>query len=39
VAEQFNLLLVVDNQHYPAFVHWRGRRFVLQVQRVPLHSP
>jgi methionyl-tRNA formyltransferase len=32
LAEQFNLLRVVDNQRYPAFVHWRGRRFVLQVQ-------
>lgn len=32
LAEQFNLLRVVDNQRYPAFVHWRGRHFVLQVQ-------
>ena len=31
LAEQFNLLRVVDNQCYPAFFHWRGRRFVLQV--------
>ena len=39
LAEQFNLLRVVDNQRYPAFVHWRGRRFVLQVQPEPLRSP
>jgi len=36
LAEQFNLLRVVDNQCYSAFVHWRGRRFVLQVQPEPL---
>ena len=39
LAEQFNLLRVVDNQRYPAFVHWRGRRYVLQVQPEPLRSP
>ena len=39
LAEQFNLLRVVDNQRYPAFVHWRGRRFVQQVQPEPLRSP
>ena len=32
LAEQFNLLRVVDNQRYSAFFHWRGRRYVLQVQ-------
>jgi UDP-2,4-diacetamido-2,4,6-trideoxy-beta-L-altropyranose hydrolase len=31
LAEQFNLLRVVDNQRYPAFFHWRGRRYELQV--------
>jgi hypothetical protein len=39
LAEQFNLLRVVDNQRYPAFIHWRGRRFVLQVQPELLRSP
>jgi methionyl-tRNA formyltransferase len=34
LAEQFNMLRVVDNQRYPAFFHWRGRRYVLQVQPV-----
>jgi methionyl-tRNA formyltransferase len=32
LAEQFNLLRVVDNQRYPAFFDWRGRRYVLHVQ-------
>jgi len=31
LAEQFNLLRVVDNQRYPAFVHWLGRRYSVQV--------
>jgi methionyl-tRNA formyltransferase len=31
LAEQFNLLRVVDNQRYPAFFHWRGQRYGLQV--------
>ena len=39
LAEQFNLLRVVNNQRYPAFFHWRGRRYVLQVQPEPLRSP
>jgi len=39
LAEQFNLLRVVDNQRYPAFFHWLGRRYVLQVQQEPLRSP
>lgn len=38
LAEQFNLLRVVDNQRYPAFFHWGGRRYVLQVQPEPLRS-
>jgi len=31
IAEQFNLFRVVDNQSYPAFFEWKGRRFVLSV--------
>jgi methionyl-tRNA formyltransferase len=31
LAEQLNLLRVVDNQRYPAFFHWRGQRYGLQV--------
>lgn len=38
LAEQFNLLRVVDNQRYPAFFHWRGRLYVLQVQPESLRS-
>ena len=39
LAEQFTLLRVVDNQRYPAFFHWHGRRYRLQVQPEPLRSP
>ncbi len=35
LAEQFNLLRVVDNQRYPAFVELRGRRYALQIQPAP----
>lgn len=35
LAEQFSLLRVVDNQRYPAFFHWGGRRYELQVQPEP----
>jgi UDP-2,4-diacetamido-2,4,6-trideoxy-beta-L-altropyranose hydrolase len=38
LAEQFNLLRVVDNQRYPAFFNWYGRRYVLQVLPEPLRS-
>lgn len=31
LAEQFNLLRVVDNQRYPAFFHWRDRLYELQI--------
>ena len=36
LADQFNLLRVVDNQRYPAFFDWRGRRYVLQLHPEPL---
>ena len=32
LAEQFDLLRVVDNNCYPAFFEWRGRRYQLQIQ-------
>ena len=32
LAEQFELLRVVDNERYPAFFHWGNRRFSLQVK-------
>lgn len=31
IAEQFNLLRVVDNKSYPAFFEWKGRRYVLTI--------
>lgn len=36
LADQFNLLRVVDNERYPAFVELRGRRYELQIQPAPL---
>ena len=32
LAEQFELLRVVDNDRYPAFFEWRGRRYEFQIQ-------
>lgn len=32
IAEQFELFRVVDNQAYPLFFEWKGRRFVLTVE-------
>ena len=32
IAEQFDLLRVVDNQNYPAFFSHRGRMFVLRIE-------
>lgn len=31
IAEQFNLLRVVDNERYPAFFEWKGRKFMLKI--------
>ena len=31
IAEQFNLLRIVDNERYPGFFEWKGRRFVLKI--------
>jgi methionyl-tRNA formyltransferase len=38
LAEQLNVLRVVDNQRYPALVELRGRRYELQIQPAPLRS-
>ena len=32
LAEQFNLLRMVDNQRYPAFFPWRGRSYIIHVR-------
>ncbi|MNX53252.1 UDP-2,4-diacetamido-2,4,6-trideoxy-beta-L-altropyranose hydrolase [compost metagenome] len=34
LAEQFNLLRVVDNERYPAFFDWEGERYELAIRRV-----
>jgi methionyl-tRNA formyltransferase len=31
IAEQFDLLRVVDNRRYPAFFEWRGRRYRIAI--------
>jgi methionyl-tRNA formyltransferase len=35
LAEQFNLLRVVDNERYPAFFDWRNARYQLSVSKSP----
>jgi methionyl-tRNA formyltransferase len=32
IAEQFNLLRVVDNEQYPAFIDWMGRRYTVRIE-------
>jgi methionyl-tRNA formyltransferase len=32
IAEQFDLLRAVDNDHYPAFFDYRGRRYILRIE-------
>lgn len=31
IKEQFNLLRVVDNERYPAFFNYKGRKYVLKI--------
>jgi methionyl-tRNA formyltransferase len=33
IAEQFNLLRVIDSQRYPAFFDFRGKRYVLKIEK------
>ena len=33
IAEQFNLLRVVDNERYPAFFKFKGKKFVLKIYK------
>jgi methionyl-tRNA formyltransferase len=35
IADQFDLLRVVDNDRYPAFLDYRGCRYVLKIEKVP----
>lgn len=34
IAEQFDLLRVVDNDRYPAFLDFRGCRYVLKIEKI-----
>ncbi len=33
IAEQFELLRVVDSQRYPAFFHYRGKRYLIKIEK------
>ncbi len=34
IAAQFDLLRVVDNQRYPAFMDYRGKRYTIKIDKV-----
>lgn len=34
IAEQFDLLRVVDNERYPAFMDFRGNRYIIKIEKV-----
>jgi len=34
IAEQFDLLRIVDSQRYPAFFNYRGKRFLIKIEKV-----
>lgn len=34
IAEQFNLLRVVDSQRYPAFFDYQGKRYLINIEKV-----
>jgi len=34
IAEQFNLLRVVDSKRYPAFFDYRGKRYLLKIEKL-----
>jgi methionyl-tRNA formyltransferase len=34
IAEQFNLLRVVDSQRYPAFFDYRGKRYLIKIEKL-----
>lgn len=33
IAEQFNLLKLVDNERYPAFFGWQGQRYTIKIEK------
>ena len=34
IAEQFNLLRIVDSERYPAFFEYQGNKYLLKIERV-----
>lgn len=34
LAEQFDLLRVVDNERYPAYFDFRGRRYLIKIEKI-----
>lgn len=38
VSEQFNLLRVVDNNHYPAFFEYLGQKYQLRIEKLERSS-
>jgi len=38
LAEQFNLLRIVDNERYPAHFEWRGRRYTIAISSEPMEN-
>ncbi len=35
IRQQFNLLRVVDNQRYPAFFNYMGKKYILKIEMAP----
>ncbi|KAA6232063.1 UDP-glucuronic acid dehydrogenase [Chlorobium phaeovibrioides] len=36
IAEQFNLLRVVDSERYPAFFDYQGKRYLIKIEKSPI---
>lgn len=39
IAEQFNLLRVVDSQRYPAFFDYHGQRYLIKIEKAKSEYP
>lgn len=35
IADQFDLLRIVDNDRYPAFFDYRGKRYLIRIEKAP----
>jgi methionyl-tRNA formyltransferase len=33
IAEQFDLLRIADSKRYPAFIHYRGERYLIKIEK------